>query len=151
MYLRNNQRLLQYLTIQHLDIDITNSFALQHIFRQCIQEGWLQGLNLLMRGFFLEKTLNTHHDVILCSHILCQFFTILVIELSNQSLGYPIDTITDFTFLQDDFTLLEFHRHQNALQYIQLIMCHRAVASGQFTCHVSCCQSNCSHTKYFVI
>ena len=145
MHLRNDERFFKNFTIQHLNIDIPHSLALQRWFWQCKKYGGLQCLNLLVAGFLLEQTLDTHEYGIFRCHILREFLSVLVVELADQSLGDPIDAGTHLAFAQYKLTFGEFHRNKNALQHVQLVVSHGAVASGQFAGHVACCQSDCCH------
>ena len=109
------------------------------------KDGRFYGLDLQMAGLFLEEALNAHADGVLNGHVFRQFLVVLEIELANETFHHPIDVGTYFTLFEDKLTFLEFHRHQDALQHVQLIVSHRTVASGQFSCDIACCQSNCCH------
>ena len=130
MVLTENERLLQNLTIENLDVHALHGDSLQIGFGHGNHDGGLYRLDLQTGGLLLEQTLNTHHDAVLCSHVFRQFLFILIIELTNETFDDPINVRTRLTLLQDQFILGKLHRHKDTLEQIQLVMSHCAVASG---------------------
>jgi hypothetical protein len=116
MYLTEYKTLFQYLTIKNLDVHALHGNSFEFGFGQTVEDGGLYSHNLQVSGLFKEQALNTHADTVLCCHILRQFFTILVIELTHEALHYPIDVLTGLTFGQDDFVLGLSLGYQNTFQ-----------------------------------
>ena len=95
-------------------------------------------MNLLVAWLIFKQALDAHEDVVLHSHILRQLLTVLDIELAYKAFDNPVYVFAHLTLSQDEVTLLESHGNEDALQYIQLFMSHRTVASGQFAGHITC-------------
>ena len=130
MVLTQDERLLQNLTIEDLDIHTLHSHRLKIGLRHGDKNGWLQGFNLQFRGLLTEKALDTHHNRVLSSHILCKLLVVLEIELTHQSLNNPVNVGTYLSLTKNILILRKLHRHQDALKHIELLVCHRAVTTG---------------------
>ena len=83
MDLGKNQTLFQYFTIKHLDIDVRDGNLLKLSLWQGKYGGRLKRFHLQRGGFFFKQALNAHEDGVVFSQMLCNFLSILEIELSN--------------------------------------------------------------------
>ena len=145
MNLRQDERFLKNLSIENLYVDTLHGYRLQIDLGNGDEDGRFDGFDLQMCGLFKKQALDAHHDTILGSHILCHFLTILIIELTHQTLHHPIDIGTGLSFTENQFILRKLHRHEYAFQQIELLVGHCTVATGQLTGNVSRSNTNSSH------
>ena len=137
MFLTNDKRLFQNLTIQNLDIDTLHGNSLKIGFGDEIEHCRLNSHNLQMCRLFLEQALDTHTNGVLGSHIFSKIFAVLIIILTHQSFENPIDSRADLTFSENFLSFGIAFGHKDTLEDIQFLVSHRAISSGQFAGHVA--------------
>ena len=129
MTLADNQRLFQNLTVKHLYVDAADGHRLQFLLRERIDDGRLQRMYHLLRGFFLEEALYTHEYGVLGGHVLSKFLAILEVVLANESLHDPVDVLAHIALGKDFIPFGKLHRHEHALQDVKLVMGHRTISA----------------------
>ena len=98
MMLTQDERLLQNLTEEYLDVHTLHGHCFQIGLWHSDQDCGFEGFDLQACRLFHEQALNTHHDTVLGGHVLRQLFLVLVIELTYKAFHHPIDVRARVSF-----------------------------------------------------